>query len=168
VSGRDTALSRLFEAEVAEELRWNYLPIFGRMITDFLPFGTGFGAFENVFNMYEPAGMLTSRYMNQAHNDPVQFVIEGGLPALAILLGAIVWLALALWRIARPATLQLALFFGGSIALWLAASVVDYPLRTPIAAMLVATLTAQLSFLSTGLRSGSGLPREQGAQIGMF
>lgn len=168
VSGRDTALSRLFEADVADELRWNYLPIFVRMITDFVPFGSGFGSFEAAFNMYEPAGMLTSRYMNQAHNDPVQFVIEGGLPALAILLGALGWLALALWRVARSAQPQPALFFGGSIALWLAASLVDYPLRTPIAAMLVATLTAQLSFLSTGLRSGSGLPGKQGAQIGTF
>jgi hypothetical protein len=169
VSGRDTALSRLFETDVADELRWAYLPIFRDMAVDFLPFGSGFGSFENVFNMYEPAGMLTSRYMNQAHNDPMQFIIEGGLPALAILLVALAWFASATWRVARARTTgrpQSALFFGGSIALWLAASLVDYPLRTPIAAMLLATLTAQLSFLSTGLRSGSGLHGKQDAPSG--
>jgi O-antigen ligase len=156
ISGRDTALSRLFEVDASEDLRWSYLSIIAKMARDFLPFGSGFGSFESVFNMYEPAEMLTRRYMNQAHNDPLQLVIEGGLPAVAILLAALAWLALAVWQVGRQGREgQLAAaFYSGSIALWLAASVVDYPLRTPLAAMLVAALTAQLCFRSTAPRSG--------------
>jgi hypothetical protein len=167
-SDRQTALSRLFEIDAAEEARWRFLPLFGEMVLDFLPFGTGFGAFENVFYMYEPSETLSSRYLNQAHNDPVQLIIEGGLPALAILVVALAWFGLAtfrLWRSRNPGDAQAAVFLGGSVLLWLGASLVDYPLRTPLAAALVATLTAHLSFLSTGLRSRSEAPSGQDAIV---
>jgi O-antigen ligase len=165
-SDRQTALSRLFAIDAAEETRWQALPIFGRMMTDFLPFGSGFGSFENVFNMYEPATSLTSRYLNQAHNDAAQVIIEGGIPALMLVIAFMVWAGRALWAIWRsqsPNQRASVVFFGGSLALWLAASVLDYPLRTPLAAMLIATLTAQLSFLSTGSRSGQVASPEKGA-----
>ena len=164
VSNRTTALSRLFTADVAEGLRWQYLPLFKQMALNYLPFGSGFGSFERTFNAYEPADMLTSRYMNQAHNDPMQLVIEGGLPALAILLVALTWVGLRLWRIWRSpqaGSRSLAVFLGGSIALWLAASLVDYPLRTPLAAMLIASLTAWVSILSTAPRSAPTVPGGQ-------
>lgn len=160
-SGRKTALSRLFEVEAAEEARWSVFPLLVRMVRDFLPFGAGFGSFENVFNIYEPSEALSTRYMNQAHNDLLQLVLEGGLPALAILLVALGWLILSCWRLWRSSPREgrmAALFFGGSIALWLAASLVDYPLRTPLVATLVAILTAQLAFLSTRHHSISRAP----------
>lgn len=150
-SNRMTALSRLFTAEAVEDVRWLYLPVFERMALDFMPIGSGFGSFEKAFNLYEPSDLLDSRYMNQAHNDLMQFAIEGGLPALAILIVALLWLVHALWRVwsaGGSSGRNLAVFCGGSIFLWLAASLVDYPLRTPLAAMLVATLTAWLSMLS--------------------
>lgn len=156
LSGRHTALSRLFELQAAEDLRSTYLPIFAEMTTDYLPLGAGFGSFEKLFNAYEPAQLLTSRYMNQAHNEPMQLLIEGGLPALAIVLAALAWLVVACWRLfvgqGRDGKLAAA-YFGGSIVLWLAAGLVDYPLRTPLAAALVAALTAQLSFLSKAANS---------------
>jgi hypothetical protein len=151
-SDRESALSRLFEDDTADELRWMYLPTFLRMVGDFLPLGAGFGSFENVFDRYEPGEMLSSRYMNQAHNDPVQLVMEGGLPALAILLVALAWFAVCvvkLWRSPNTGDRPAAAFLGGSIVVWLAASLVDYPLRTPLVAMLFAILTAHLSILST-------------------
>lgn len=151
-SDRMTALSRLFAAEAAEDLRWQYLPIFGRMALDFAPFGSGFGSFEKVFNLYEPSEMLSSRYMNQAHNDLMQIAIEGGIPALLILAGALFWAVRTIWKVWRSSSVgatNLAVFAVGSLALWSAASLVDYPLRTPIVAMLVASLTAWLSMLST-------------------
>jgi O-antigen ligase len=163
LAGRQTALSRLFETEAAEELRWTYLPIFLRMLGDFLPLGAGFGAFENAFDMYEPADTIGTRYLNQVHNDAIQVVLEGGIPAGVIVLLALLWLAHRLWRMVRSADSEqrlAAVFLGGSMALWLAASLVDYPLRTPLAAMLVATLTAQLSRLSTCTNSDPGVPDE--------
>lgn len=154
MSDRQSALTRLFEEDAGGDLRWSYLPIFPRMVSDFLPFGSGFGSFERVFDMYEPADMLTSRYMNQAHNDPLQILIEGSLPAAAVVVVGLAWLGHRLWIVwrrggeGRPA----AVFHGGSIGIWLAASVVDYPLRTPFGALLVAALTAHLCFLSTAAR----------------
>jgi O-antigen ligase len=163
-SDRQTALSRLFERESVEELRWAYTQVFVDMSEAYLPFGSGLGSFESVFNGFEPAGMLTSRYMNQAHNDLIQLAIEGGFPAMAILLMALLWLAYSCWKLWHSSQREMqitAVFYGGSVLLWLAASVVDYPLRTPLAAMLVATLTTQLAMLSTGTRSRSGLPTKQ-------
>jgi O-antigen ligase len=151
VSNRQTALSRLFSGDPAEDLRWSILPIVLRMARDFLPFGSGFGSFEKTYNLYEPSAMLMSHYVNQAHNDLLQIVVEGGLPALAILLAALVWLVRTIWRLgnsSRPDRRTLGIFYGGSMVLWLAASLVDYPLRTPLAAMLVAALTAQVGLLS--------------------
>lgn len=164
-SGRVTAVHRLFEKEVTEELRWTHLQMFVQMAEDFMPLGSGFGSFESVFRLYEPAETLSTRYMNQAHNEPMQLIIEGGLPALAILALALLWIGRACWQLWSSRTKgarAMAAFFAGSIALWLAASLVDYPLRTPLAAMLVATLTAQLSFLSTSSRLG--LPDKTGAK----
>ncbi len=167
-SGRQTALSRLFELEAAEDLRWQFTPTFLDMARDFLPFGSGFGSFEKLFRSYEPANMLTTRYMNQVHNDWLQLVIEGGIPALTIALVALLWLLRSTWRVwrsAAPGAQAHAAFLGCSILLWLIASVVDYPLRTPLGAALVAALTAQLSMLSTALRSGSrGLDSREPAQ----
>lgn len=162
-SGRMTALSRLFEAEAVEDVRWQYLPVMERMMFDFAPWGSGFGSFEKVFNLYEPSDMLTSHYMNQAHNDLIQIIIEGGVGAIAILVVALIWFVLAvrrLWRASPSSGQNLAVFCGGSVFLWLAASLVDYPLRTPIAAMLVAILTAWLSMLSRQPPSGRG-PEQQ-------
>lgn len=171
MSGRQTALSRLFELEAFEDLRWQHLSIFQRMALDFLPFGSGFGSFEKAFNLYEPPSMLTSRYMNQAHNDFLQIVIEGGLPALATLLAGLAWLVGSICQVCRSPRAddrKLAVFLGGSIALWLAASLVDYPLRTPLAAMLVAALTAHLATLSTALRSSPDLHTKQDTRAEEF
>jgi O-antigen ligase len=165
-SGRRTAFSRLFELDASEDLRWQYSPAMLRMARDFLPFGSGFGSFESVFNMYEPANLLSSRYMNQAHNDFLQVAIEGGVLAVAVFVLGLVWYlrrCWRLWRSGRPDGQAHAGFFAGSLLLWLAASAVDYPLRTPLAAMLVVALTAHLSYLSSSICSDPGAPAQGGA-----
>lgn len=156
LSTRQSALSRLFELTAGEDLRALYFGRFLAMARDYFPFGSGLGSFEAAFNAYEPMEHLTPQYMNQAHNDPVQLLIEGGLPAAAIMAAGLLWLGRSGWRVwhsekGRGPTM--AVFYCGSILLWLVASVVDYPLRTPLAAMLIAALTAQLGILSTRGRS---------------
>lgn len=152
LSSRQSALSRLFDLSAAEDLRALYFERFLAMARDYLPFGSGLGSFEAAFNMYEPAEHLTPQYMNLAHNDPVQLVIEGGVLGAAIMIAGLLWLGRAGWRVWRsqgttgPAA---TVFYCGSIALWLTASLVDYPLRTPLGATMFAALTAQLAILST-------------------
>lgn len=160
-SDRQTGLARLFAADAAEDLRFAYLPVLLKMVRDHILFGVGFGAFESSFNIYEPASMLSSRYMNQAHNDVLQIVMEGGIPAIMIFLCGIIWVALVcgrLWRSGERHGVVAAIFLGSSVVLWVGASVTDYPLRTPLAAMLLAALTARLCFLSTPTRSRRDVP----------
>lgn len=151
-STRQTALSRLFELSAGEDLRALYFPRFLDMIRDYFPMGSGLGSFQNAFNMYEPVEQLTPRYMNLAHNDPIQFLIEGGLLAAVIMTAGLTWFVRAgwcLWHSKQSSSRMKAIFFCGAIALWLAASFVDYPLRTPLGATLLGSLTAQLGMLST-------------------
>lgn len=129
------------------------------MIADFFPWGAGFGSFENVFKTYETVDMLTSRYLNQAHNDLAQIIIEGGLPVVVILIAALAWLfkvSWSCWRSPRKWTRIEGIFLVGSIALWLLASLVDYPLRAPLSAMIVAVLTVQLAKLYSSARADAG------------
>lgn len=160
-SSRETALLRLFELEAVEDVRVEYMPILWEMLRDAMPWGFGFGSFESVVKVYETAGVLSPRYMNQAHNDFLQLAIEGGIPAIAIAVIAVVWYfwrCLRLWTSGNSNGKSHAIFFAGSLVLFLGASIVDYPLRTPLAAMLLAALTAQLCFLSTPGRSRRDAP----------
>jgi O-antigen ligase len=163
-SSRETALSRLFELEAVEDVRVEYMPILWDMMRDAMPWGFGFGSFESTVRIYESAAVLSPRYMNQAHNDFVQLAIEGGIPAIAIASTAVVWYlwrCLRLWVSGDSIAKSHAIFFSGSLGLFLGASVVDYPLRTPLAAMLLAALTAQLCFLSTPSRSKRDVSRHE-------
>ncbi|MDG5747269.1 O-antigen ligase family protein [Qipengyuania sp. XHP0207] len=151
-SQRNTALSRVLAADVTADARVQFLPQMRAMAVDFLPFGSGLGSFEAAFGLYEPAATLSSRYLNEAHNDFLQVLIEAGIPGVLLLGFGLVWLVLRvvrLWRTGKKAEINLAIFIAGSIVLWGMASIVDYPLRTPLAAMIVAVLTAQLAASST-------------------
>ena len=133
-SGRDLALQRLFEADTG--LRADHLPIYFRMIGDFFPFGSGFGSFDSIFRGYEPQASLNASYLNHAHNDLVQIVIEGGLPALLLAAAFAIWFALTAIRLWVSRVRSSADLYGrvGSIVVLqlIVASAVDYPLRTPL------------------------------------
>ena len=155
--GDGAAAGRFFAEDSVDDLRTRILPILNQMATTFFPWGSGLGSFDSVFRMFEAQDQLSARYVNQAHNDLWQIIIEGGLAAALILAGGLAWLiraAIRVWRGRRSGARATALFLAGSIALFLAASVVDYPLRTPLGASFVAILTAMLGRLST---SGSAL-----------
>jgi hypothetical protein len=80
--------------------------------------------------------------MNQAHNEPLQLAIEGGVPAL-ILLGLFVWrwtrTAVAVVRTRESVTRRtLGIAAIGMTLILMASSLVDYPLRTPLLGALFA------------------------------
>lgn len=73
------------------------------------PWGSGMGTFESVFPRFQPA--LSPHYVNHAHNDYPQLVMELGAPGLVIV-------ALLLVLVARQAWLLLgALRAGGRLSL---------------------------------------------------
>ena len=86
-----------------------------------------------MYHIYEPTALLIPHYVNQAHNDLAQLVIEGGLPATILLLLLMAWILSAVRAlIIRRGTLILGIFWMTVVIVLAAASLVDYPLRTPI------------------------------------
>lgn len=131
---RTPALEDLFQRSSFEDLRWSLWPILRTMAEQHWLFGTGFGSFEAVYHAYEPTELLLPLYVNHAHNDWAQLIIEGGAPAILLLATGLAWLAKSLWQITKTSSepLGLLIFWLASIAIISAASIVDYPLRTPI------------------------------------
>lgn len=141
---RAPSLDRLFDTNLTEESRLELWPVLLDMAGHYFPLGAGFGTFEHVFKIFEPSQILTPAYFNQAHNDPMQILIEGGVAALILCLAFLFLFARQvirrLWldgapsgqrQIAGAATLGILVFLGGSLS--------DYPLRTPIGMVMFAT-----------------------------
>lgn len=146
---RAEALERLFATNISDEDRLSFVPTLLRMAHDFFPFGSGFGSFDPVFRFYEPDALLRPTYLNHAHNDLLELAITGGVPALALLGLLLAWMSRRSWLIIRSPErssdirfAQLALV---GIALILVGSILDYPLRTPLFALIFALFSGWLA-----------------------
>ncbi len=133
---RSLAFDRLIGGNDVEELRTQLLPILVRMAGGYFPWGSGFGSFEYVYRIYEPQELLNPSYLNQAHNDWLQFIIEGGLPGIIIAFACVIWICLQLFAIVRNKAGSRyakhgAIMAGVVMLLLLAGSIGDYPLRVP-------------------------------------
>ena len=148
--GRSPALTRLLQHDVADDLRVQALPTVWQMLADQQALGVGFGAFEYAFRLHEPEGMMGPRYFNNAHNDWLQFPLEGGWMAVGLGLLALALFGRRCWHLLCDRTqgdaMQRNAVAGALVlVLLLLASVVDYPLRTP-SIMLLAALAAAMVF----------------------
>ncbi|WP_447759720.1 O-antigen ligase family protein [Sphingopyxis panaciterrae] len=135
-SSRATGFSRVVGQDVAADLRVQAWPTVRSMVETYWGVGSGFGSFPKVYMSFEPDRLLQLTYFNRAHNDWAEIVMTGGLPALLILLVALLWIGLGVRAQGlrnlvkgyrgdiRLPVLIVVLFLG-------AASVVDYPLRLP-------------------------------------
>ncbi len=94
--------------------------------------GSGPGSFYDVYLMYEDRATMTTTFANQAHNDPLQLILELGV------FGAGLMAAFALWFItacvkgvtASRRSRKLILILLVSTLAVILHSFVDYPLRT--------------------------------------
>jgi O-antigen ligase len=102
-----------------------------KIVSDTFPFGTGLGSFKEIYAFYEDPTLVDRWYVNNAHNDYLELVLEMGLPGVILIGGFFVWWLVEVrrvWRsdrvdlIARAATIASAAILAHSIA--------DYPLRT--------------------------------------
>jgi O-antigen ligase len=162
---RAVSVNRATMLEGEDDLRAQIWPIVLDMIQRYFPAGTGFGTFDPVFRIGEPDNLLNPQYINLAHNDWLQIVMEGGLIGLVLLAAALVWSALRSFQAwtssGRPAGFEL-LAKAGSILviLVLAASVSDYPARTPL---VMALLSLAAVWLVKGkAKSDSGTHQHSG------
>lgn len=94
--------------------------------------GTGFGSFQQVFHLFEDPARVTTVFANHAHNDLLEFALEGGIPGLALLAAFLAWFGQRVARIwlldRRRDPLAQAATVAATIVLL--HSLVDYPLRT--------------------------------------
>jgi hypothetical protein len=105
----------------------------------YMPFGSGLGTFVPVYAMFEkPEDTMAYIYANHAHNDVLELWLNTGVVGLALVGMFVVWLALRsveIWRSPPPEganELDWTLVRAANIAvaLLVAHSFVDYPLRT--------------------------------------
>ena len=135
VVSQSEAVHRLRGIDFAADTRAAALPSMIAAARAFLPFGAGLGSFASIYPAFEPDALLSTIYLNQAHNEPLQLAIEGGLPALillAIFLGWWLWTAAVVTvqqgNSPNRGLARAAVIITGLLML---ASLVDYPLRTP-------------------------------------
>jgi O-antigen ligase len=109
------------------------------------PLGAGAGAFEAAFEQGATDSMLTYHYINNAHDDYAQWWLEAGVAGVLATLLALVVLARTLVALlgqrqqSRTRVCGMAAMMGiGVIVLH---STVDYPLRTPALAAVLAALS---------------------------
>jgi O-antigen ligase len=124
------------------------------------PIGTGVGSFEAVYPMFELPHDVTSTYVNHAHNDYLEIILETGLAGTLLAIAFFVWWSACAIRILRSPVRDR--FAGAAIiasAAVLAHSVVDYPLRTnAIAAVFALCLAFMARRPSTGLPTNGTQP----------
>jgi O-antigen ligase len=135
------ALYRILERFSADPMEDARIPFARNTIEAaqaYMPFGSGMGSFVSVYGLFEkPQDTIMGVYANRAHNDILEFWLEGGLAAVILMAAFAAWLlrrTVAVWRprqhgklpidtmLARAATIV--------ITLLIAHSCVDYPLRT--------------------------------------
>lgn len=137
VSGRAVALARLAGMVGSEsDLRLRALPTILTITRDFFPFGFGLGAFDPVFRQYEPDVLLKLTFYNHAHSDPLEVLMAGGIAAFAVLIVFFAWWVRTAWLLVAASEGQSDVAYGrlgvATTTLLMIASVIDYPLRTPL------------------------------------
>jgi O-antigen ligase len=123
-------------------------------IRDSFPVGTGLGSFEQVYRQYEDLTAVTSKYVNHAHNDYLELVLELGAPGLLLILLFLCWWGIAaikMWR--SPLSTPFGRAASIASAAILAHSVVDYPLRTAAIAAIFGVAIALMAHRLRGAPS---------------
>jgi O-antigen ligase len=162
---RSPAMQRLLGADPSGDLRARVLPDLWAMAGDFFPQGAGLGAFEYAYRSYETRELFTFAYVNNAHNDWLQFLIEGGVGAIVILAltaGIVLKPLVQTWRTSRALSPRSALGLS-IIAIIALASLVDYPLRTP--AFMVLGVVALALLAHRDLTSSESLNAQRKADM---
>lgn len=139
--GRAASVDRALEMADQTDLRFRTWPVMARIAHDVFPIGFGWGAFDPMFRHYEPDALLKPTFFNHAHNDLLEVFLAGGLPAIAVVGAFMIWWgrhALLAWRRGSGSDAPLARAGALVTGILLAASLVDYPLRTPMLAMVLA------------------------------
>ncbi len=121
--------------DAVEDLRWRIFATTLEAIGQFFPLGSGPGTFVEVFRRFQPSGLAPGMYVNHAHNDYLEWLLEGGLLAALVMVWALVVYARHWPRIwqkgAWPRSRFVQVGAGLGVLLLLLHGLVDYNLRIP-------------------------------------
>lgn len=144
VSERFTTVLQRFDS-VSSDLRWTIWQQSWTVIQAYLPLGSGFGTFRTAYDPLEPLAMVSPQFVNNAHNDYLELLLEAGYPGVILFLVAIGTILVRAVRVSPR------IFSAGLMSVYtpailfvlfvLAHSTVDYPVRrlaiaVPLALML--------------------------------
>lgn len=147
------ALLLRLDQDPVDDYRWEIMARTLAAATPAAGLGFGLGTFRHAYDEVGDVAADRPEYVNHAHNDYAELWLEGGVPAMVLVLGALAVLVVALHRQFRSApaprareTRDRGLAMGAGIGLLLIAmhSAVDYPLRTLSMAAYAALLAAVL------------------------
>ncbi len=127
-----------FNTDPLDDLRLQFARTTMEAAWAYMPFGAGMGTFVPVYGMFEkPQDLFAHVYINHAHDDILELVLETGIFGIALMSAFAAWFvsrAAKIWRhgsvganefdrsLARAATI--------AVALIVVHSFLDYPLRT--------------------------------------
>jgi len=98
-----------------------------RALQDHFPWGTGLDTFTLVYPKYENQTDIISLYVNHAHNDWLELLLEGGAFSIAL---AILFLAAMIYGLAKNHSNMLVKAAFLAAVFIMIHSLLDYPLRT--------------------------------------
>lgn len=130
--GQGSALDRLLASRASTEPRFVAFGPVIDLVLHYLPSGTGLGTFREVFEQAEPSALLKPTYLNRAHDDLLETVLESGILGLALAVAAVTAFLGRAWSIWRTGGAPVERAGMMILALIGIASVGDYPLRTPL------------------------------------
>ncbi|MFZ2981071.1 MAG: O-antigen ligase family protein, partial [Sphingobium sp.] len=102
-----------------------------RAIAEYWPVGSGMGTFVPVFRSAEQLADISPYYPNHAHNDFLEYILEGGAPAALVVLLGLVWFGRTVFGLSKRVAAEKHSDWTAvcGILLLILHSCVDYPAR---------------------------------------
>ena len=115
------------------------------MLREHWPFGSGLGTFPTVYRLHEDPAQVTGVFVNHAHNDWLELLVETGILGAVLIATSLAALARLVWNTVRASpTAPIRLAACLALVVPLLHSLVDYPLRTAALSAIVALVIAIL------------------------
>ncbi len=128
-------ITRLVQTDVIQDYRNEIYAVTWKAAQAYFPAGSGFGSFVPVYQQFETPSVIIANYVNHAHNDWLEILLEGGAPALVLLVAFILLFLTSAFFVGRLAsTVAHHAFHRAALVvlfLMLAHAMVDFALRTP-------------------------------------
>ncbi|PZU14583.1 MAG: hypothetical protein DI591_11890 [Citromicrobium sp.] len=100
------------------------------MVLMYFPFGSGLGTFQELYPQFENVDLVGRTYVNHAHNDYLELLIETGVSGGLLIAAFGAWLVMRIAILRREQTTTALHGLMGVLGLIALHSLVDYPLRT--------------------------------------